>query len=273
MVMQLTEYKEMARSTWASGDYDAMMRQERLYEVGAKVVAGAGIGHGDLVLDIACGTGNAAIPAAATGATVTGLDLTPQMLEVARGRADAAGVEVEWRLGDAEELPFDDRSFDVVLSTFGCQFAPRHEIVAEEIARVLRPGGRMAIAAWTPEGSIGDFFRTTGAYLPPFPEFVDPPLLWGDEQHVREIFEGTGIEVALEREEWNIHHDSIDAAVECYTSTLGPTVLARSLAETDGRWPELHHDLSRLFERHNQSGNSMLTFAAEYLLITGRKSA
>jgi ubiquinone/menaquinone biosynthesis C-methylase UbiE len=272
MSEQLAEFKQMARSIWASGDYDAMMRQERLYEVGTRIVSRAGIGPGDAVLDIACGTGNAAIPAASTGARVTGVDLTPEMLKVARRRAEAVGVEVDWREGDAEELPFDDRSYDVVLSTFGCMFAPRHDVVADEIARVLRPGGRMALCTWTPEASIGDFFRTVGAYLPPMPEFVDPPLLWGEEQHVREVFESTGIELTFERETWDIHHDSIEAAVECYTTTLGPTVLARNLAEAQGRWPELRNDMVRLFQRHCSANGSGVVFTAEYLVVLGRKA-
>jgi ubiquinone/menaquinone biosynthesis C-methylase UbiE len=269
---QLAQYRQMARSIWASGDYDAMMRQERLYEVGSRIVERVGIGAGDEVLDIACGTGNATIPAAAAGARVTGLDLTPEMLEVARRRASAAGVEVKWKQGDAEELPFDDQSQDVVLSTFGCMFAPRHEVVADEIARVLRPGGRMALCTWTPEGSIGDFFQTVGAHLPPQPAFVDPPLLWGNEQHVRELFEGTGIDLTFERETWDIGHESVEAAVDCYTTTLGPTVMARQLAESQGRWPELRDDMIQLFQRHSGANGSGLVFAAEYLVILGRKT-
>ncbi|CAN5638468.1 class I SAM-dependent methyltransferase [soil metagenome] len=273
MQQQLEEYKSASRSLWASGDYDAMMRQEHLYEVGARCVARAAIGSADEVLDIACGTGNAAIPAAKAGGRVTGIDLTSEMLQVARQRATDAGVEVEWLEGDAEELPFDDERFDVVLSTFGCMFAPRHEVVADEIARVLRRGGRMILCTWTPEGSIGDFFLTAGAYLPPPPDFADPPLLWGNEQHVRELFEGTGIDLSVERDVWNIGHDSLDSAVECYTTTLGPTVLARRLASDAGRWPELRRDMIRLFERQNISDNSALVFPAEYLLVLGRKLA
>jgi SAM-dependent methyltransferase len=271
VVITVEEYKAKAREMWASGDYDAMMRQEQLYGAGARLVARAGPMDGHDVLDIACGTGNAAIPAAAEGARVTGLDLTPEMLETARRRADLAGVEVDWRVGDAEALPFREQSFDVILSTFGCQFAPRHEQVAGEIARVLRPGGRLAVCAWTPEGSIGDFFRTVGAFLPAAPEFVDPPLLWGDEHHVRGLFENTGIVLSFEREAWSIRHDSIESAVDCYTQTLGPTVLARQLTEPAGRWPLLREEMIRLFERHNRSRDTGLTFDAEYLVILGHK--
>lgn len=269
----MTELKRSARTTWAAGDYDAMMRQEGLYGVGRRLVDRLGIGAGDEVLDIACGTGNAAIPAARAGASVTGVDLTPEMLEIARRRAEEVGVEVTWTEADAEELPFDDGRFDVVVSTFGCMFAPRHEVVADEIARVLRPGGRIGLCAWTPEGAIGDFFVTVGAHLPPMPEFVDPPLAWGDEGHVRELFEGTGIELDFQREVWQIGHDSVDAAVECYTTTLGPTVQARKLAGTQQRWPALRDDMTRLFERHNTSDDTGLVFPAEYLVVLGRKIA
>jgi aminoglycoside/choline kinase family phosphotransferase len=248
-MQQLMEFKQAARTIWATGDYDAMMRQEGLYEVGERLVDRLHVTAGENVLDIACGTGNAAIPAARTGATVTGVDLTPEMLQVARTRAERAGVEVAWKEADAEDLPFEDGSFDVVVSTFGCMFAPRHGVAANEIARVLRPGGRIGLCTWTPEGSIGDFFRTVGAHLPPMPEFVDPPVAWGDEKHVRELFERTGVELDLGREVWSIGHDSIEAAVDCYTTTLGPTVHARRLAEAERRWSELRDDMIRLFER------------------------
>jgi SAM-dependent methyltransferase len=270
---KLADIKQDAQTTWATGDYDAMMRQERLYGVGARLVRHAGLRPGEVVLDVACGTGNAAIPAAAAGAEVTGVDLTPQMLEVAQRRADDAGVEVRWTQGDAEDLPFDDGHFDVVLSAFGCMFAPRHEVVADELARVLRPGGRLAVCSWTPEGAIGDFFRTVGAHLPPMPDIVDPPPLWGDAQHVRELFEGTGIDLEFVRESWEIGHDSADDAVECYTTAFGPVVEARRLAEAEGRWPQLRQDMLALFDRLDVSGNQRVVFPAEYLVAIGRKTA
>ncbi len=269
----LAEYKEQVRASWGTGDYDAMMRQEGLYGVGQRLVQRLGIRSGEVVLDVACGTGNAAIPAAQAGATVTGADLSPQMLEVARGRAEAADVEVEWIQADAERLPWDDGSFDVVLSTFGTMFAPRHEVVADELARMLRrEGGRLGICSWTPQGVFGDFFRIVAAYLPPDPEFVDPPLRWGDETHVRELFEGTDIHLAFERDQWEITHDSPQAAVECYTTTLGPLIQARRLAETEGRWEQLRDDLTRLFERHRAPDAEHVRFLADYLVVLGHTS-
>jgi SAM-dependent methyltransferase len=272
-MQQLVDHKQAARETWATGDYDAMMRQERLYEVGASLVSRLGLGLQDSVLDVACGTGNATIPAARTGAQVTGVDLTPRMLEVADERARAAGVQVRWLEGDMEALPFDDDHFDVVVSTFGCQFAARHEVVADELARVLRPGGRLGLCTWTPEGSIGDFFRTVGAHLPPPPPFVDPPLRWGEEDHVRSLFEGTGLDLGFERATWDISHDSVDAAVECYTTTFGPVVQARRRAEAEGTWPQLQEDLRALFERHDTGDGERLVFPAEYLVVLGTSEA
>ena len=268
---QLAEYKQAARTTWATGDYDAMMRQEGLYEVGPRLVSRLAISPGEAVLDVACGTGNASIPAALAGARVTGLDLTPEMLAKGRERAGTAGVRIEWVEGDAEDLPFPDEHFDGVLSTFGCMFAPRHEVVADEIARVLRSGGRLGLCTWKPEGSIGEFFRMVGGYLPPDPEFVDPPLAWGDEEHVRELFEGTGIELSFSRGISDLRHDSVEDAIDCYSTKLGPVVLARRALEAEGRWPGLRDDLTNLFERWNTSGDSGLVLPAQYLVIQGRK--
>lgn len=269
---QLVEFKQVAKAIWASGDYDAMMRQEGLYEVGERIVRRVGVGRGEDVLDVACGTGNATIPAAKAGGRVTGLDLTPEMLASGRGRAEAAGVDIEWVEGDAENLPMLDRRFDLVLSTFGCMFAPRHEIVADEIARVLRPGGRIGLCTWTPDGSIGDFFRTVGAHLPPLPGFVDPPLAWGEEDHVRELFEGTGISLEFHREISEIRHDSVGDAVDCYATKFGPVVQAKALLDADNRWSFLRDDMIKLFERHNTAGSTHVVFPAQYLVVIGHKA-
>src|SRR5690606_26015107 len=130
------------------------------------------------------GTGNAAIRAAEAGGVVTALDLTPEMFEAGRRRAAEAGVEISWVEGDAEALPFDDASFDVVLSTFGVMFAPRHAVAARELVRVLRPGGRIGLATWVPDGTVGDMFRTVAAEMPAPPPIAEPPLAWGDPAHV-----------------------------------------------------------------------------------------
>jgi SAM-dependent methyltransferase len=150
--------------------------------------------------------------------------------------------------------------------------ASRHEVVADEIARVLRPGGRVGFCAWTPEGSIGDFFRAVGNYLPPPPEFVSPPLRWGDEQYVRELFEGTGLAIEFERKVSDIHHHSVADAVECYATKFGPVVKARALLDADSRWTELRDDMIKLFQRHNTSGGTRVVLPAQYLVVLGRKA-
>jgi len=159
----LAQFKQMARASWAAGDFPAIARND-LWAMGERIVRRVGVCPGEDVLDVACGTGNAAIRAAEAGGRVVGVDVTPELFEAGRREATAAGVEIEWIEGDAEDLPFADESFDVVLSTFGCLFAPRHEITAREMARVLRRGGRMALFNWTPEGGVGQSFKRMGRY-------------------------------------------------------------------------------------------------------------
>jgi SAM-dependent methyltransferase len=238
-VMQLARLKQGARATWATGDYAAIAKRE-LWPFGERIVRRVAVQPGEDVLDVACGTGNAAIRAAQAGGRVVGVDLTPELLEVGRRLAAEAGVEIEWREGDAEALPAKDERFDVVLSTFGCMFAPRHELAARELARVLRPGGRLAVCSWTPEGAMGRFFHDMGRYLPPPAEFVSPPALWGSEDHVRGLFAGT--DLALEFERGVVQatpFDSVDEALEFYTTKFGPLIKAREVTEADGRWPAL----------------------------------
>jgi SAM-dependent methyltransferase len=247
-----------------------MARTEGLYTTGERLVQAAGISSADHVLDVACGTGNATLPAAATGAAVTGLDLTPAMLATAAKRAADAGCRADWREGDAEDLPFGDGTFDVVLSVFGAMFAPRHEVVAGELARVLRPGGRLAMANWSPEGSIAEFFGIAAGFAGPAPDFADPPLLWGDREHVGELFEGTGLELEFRPAEVTLHAPSEAGAVELYTTAFGPLAATRQATEADGRWPALRDALTALFGRHNTTDDG-LAWPAPYVIVTGRK--
>lgn len=258
----LARIKQGARATWAAGDFPAVAKLT-LWDVGPRIVAAAGIRPGDEVLDVACGTGNAAIRAAEAGATVTGVDLTPELFEAGRREAAASGVTLQWVQGDAEELPFEDESFDAVLSTFGCMFAPRHAVAAAEIARVLRPGGRLGITAWTPEGGMGKFFRTVGAYMPPPPPIAQPPALWGSEHHVRELFAGSGIELDFRREIVDqARFDSTDAAIEYMATHFGPMIMAREMLTSAGRWDDLRAELITLYEQDEP---------LEYLVTLGRK--
>src|SRR6185295_6522783 len=180
-----TELKQKHRAIWASGDYDKIA--QGIQAVADHVVRSARIRAGELVLDIACGTGNTALMARARGAVVTGLDLTPELLAIARKRAtDADYADITWKEGDAENLPFPDGAFDVVVSSCGLMFAPDQQKVSNEVARVIRPGGRIAIQAWTREGGVGRIFKITNSYVPP-PAGVPSPFDWGDEMKARSL--------------------------------------------------------------------------------------
>ena len=189
----VADLKRAHRATWAAGDYAAvaeMIDEAPPRDLFARVEVTPGLE----VLDVATGTGNLAIRAAAAGAQVVGLDLTPELFATARRRAERHGVVVDWVEGDAEDLPFEDDSFDSVLSAFGVQFAPRHEVVAQELARVCRPGGRIGLVNWTPGGAIGDLFKIMGRYMPAPPDYASPPSLWGNEEHVRSLLEDSGVQ-------------------------------------------------------------------------------
>jgi SAM-dependent methyltransferase len=259
----LAAFKQGTRASWAAGDFPAIARRE-LWPMGRRLVDRVGIRPGDEVLDVACGSGNAAIRAAEDGGRVTGVDLTPELFDAGRDEAAKAGVDVTFVEGDAEALPFDDESFDVVLSVFGCMFAPRHALAAAEIARVLRPGGRLGIFAWTPEGGTGVMFRTLGGYMPPPPPFAQPPVLWGSEEHVRELFAGSGIELAFERDvapepDFATTEDAIAFGEEKF----GPMIMARRMLPPD-RYAEMRATMVELFDR----GMPM-----EYLVTLGTKAA
>jgi SAM-dependent methyltransferase len=262
--------QEAARATWSAGDYDGIV--DYIWSVGGDLVDRVGVEEGDSVLDVACGTGNATIPAAQAGGRATGLDLTPELLEGARRRAAEAGVEIEWIEGDAEALPFEDGSFDVVLSTFGCMFAPRHQVAAAEIARVLRPGGRLGIAAWTPDGNIGEFFRSMSALGPEPPPGFQPPPLWGTREHVEEIFAGNGVELRFEDAAVHFHFDSVAAAADEYWDKFGPVVMLRAMLEPEGRGDELRATLVGTFERSAGPEGDGIGYDGEYLITLGEKA-
>jgi ubiquinone/menaquinone biosynthesis C-methylase UbiE len=260
-VTELDQMKQGVRATWAAGDYAEIARRQ-LWPVGERVVRRIGVRPGEDVLDVACGTGNAAVRAAQAGGRVVGVDLTPELFEAGRRNAAEAGVEVEWLEGDAEALPVEDESADVVVSVFGCMFAPRHRLTAAELARVLRPGGRLCVTGWTASGEVGKLFRTLGGYMPPPPPFAEPPLLWGDEAHVREVFAGTGVELEFARETVAFaDFDSPEEEIEFTATKFGPMIMARRMLEPQGRWQALLDDLRRLLETRGTE--------AEYLVTVG----
>jgi SAM-dependent methyltransferase len=266
----VADLKRTHRATWAAGDYAAVAQV--IDEAPPRdLLARLELTPGQEVLDVATGTWNIAIRAAAAGAQVVGLDLTPELFEAARERAEAHGVAVEWVEGDAEDVPFEDDRFDHVLSAFGVQFAPRHEIVARELARVCRPGGHIGIVNWTPGGQVGELFKIMGRYLPPPPDFASPPPLWGDEQHVRGLFEGTGIALEFARGQNPWRFDSAEHYVVFMETHYGPTVKARERLSAENRWQECRAEILALAERRNEATDGSLLMHAEYLIAVGSK--
>ena len=266
----VVEMKQRARAMWATGDYPTVALTIR--EVSDRIVRQVGIRPGEDVLDVACGNGNTTIPAAQAGGRVTGVDLTPELLQAGRVAAAAAGVQIDWREGDAEALPFEDAQFDVVLSSFGCMFAPRHEVVAAEIARVLRPGGRLGLCAWTPEGTIGRFFELMSKHLPPPPAFASPPPRWGDPDHVRCLFVGSGIELRFDRAIVEMRFDSVPEMVSFYETNFGPVIAARELLAPTGGWLPLREELAGYLTRETIPDRGGVVWPCEYLMVTGHKA-
>jgi ubiquinone/menaquinone biosynthesis C-methylase UbiE len=265
------QLKERQRATWTAGDFAEIAK--RIETPSLELLDAIGVGDGMTLLDVACGTGNAAIPAAARGAAVTGLDLTPKLLEVARKRAAAEDVEVTLVEGDAENLPFDDDSFDRVTSVFGAMFAPDHGRAAAELVRVCRPGGTVGFCAWTPQGMNGRMFATVGSHMPPPPEGFQPPILWGEENHVRDLLAPLGVEPAFERLTVAFEADSVEEWLATSERDLGPMVMAKAALEPEGKWEALRGDLASLYESHNEATDGSMRAQAEYLMTTVRVPA
>jgi SAM-dependent methyltransferase len=260
-VPTIEDFKQRQRDTWSAGDYATL--SQHIADVGERLVERVKLEPRMRVLDVACGTGNAALPAARAGANVTGVDLAPALLKAAEKKATAAGLEIEWVEGDAESLPFEDESFDRVLSTFGHMFAPRHEQSADEIARVCRKGGVIGICTWTPEGTAGDLLRAAGAFMPPPPDFASPPILWGTEGHVRSMFP-TASAFEFERHVNRIEWASVEAFADYFIDRFGPLVTARQrLGE---RFGELREHVIAIYRRRNEATDGTLRLPQEYLL-------
>jgi len=265
----VAELKRAHRSTWAAGDYAAVA--EVIDDAPPRdLLAAVETRPGEEVLDVATGTGNIAIRVAAAGAQVVGLDLAPELFATAWRRADEWGVAVDWVEGDAEDLPFDDESFDCVLSAFGVQFAPRHQVVADELVRVCRPGGRIGLVNWTPEGQVGELFKIMGRYLPAPPDYASPPPLWGDEQHVRGLF-GDAVRFDFTRGYNPWRFDSAEHYVVFMETYYGPLLKARERLTAEGRWEECRGEILAMAERRNEATDGSLLMHAEYLVAAGRK--
>jgi SAM-dependent methyltransferase len=228
---------------------------------------------GDRVLDVAAGTGNAAIPAALTGADVVASDLTPELLAVGRELAGREGAELSWEEGDAEALPYSDGAFDVVLSSVGVMFAPHHQQAADELVRVCRPGGTIGLVSWTPEGFVGELFRTMKPYAPPPPPGAQPPPLWGDEAHVRGLLGDRVTDVVARRQTVTVGGFATPEAFrDFWKSVYGPTIVAyRNIADDPQRTAALDHDLAALAARYDR-GDGSIVMDWEYLLVTARRA-
>ena len=266
-----TELKSRHRAMWSSGDYPLMV-ETFLLPIGERLVDAAGIEPGTRVLDIASGTGNAALPAARKGADVTASDLTPALLEAGRARATTEGLELQWVEADAENLPFEDASFDVVMSTIGVMFAPHHQEAADELVRVTRPGGKIALLSWTPEGMLGALFRLMKPFAPPPPPGAQPPPLWGSEEHLRGVL---GDRVTLDTVERGVLEitafPQARAYGEHFKSYYGPTIAARANAEREGRAQEFDDALDAFCDEWNRGTQDAARFEKEYLIAVGTK--
>lgn len=270
--------KSKHRQMWASGDY-AAVAAEVIPTLGPVLVEYSGVRPGDRVLDVAAGTGNAALPAALAGASVVATDLTPELLDEGEAIAARSGASLEWRQADAEALPFGDGEFDTVLSCVGVMFAPHHQASADELLRVCRPGGTIGLLNWTPEGFIGQMFATMKPYAPPPPPGAQPPPLWGNEEHVRALFGDEVTEVRATRQKLQVDvFDGPEGFRDYFKSKYGPTIVAyRSIAEDPERVAALDRDLVELASAFEVSGGDASDQSPtrhmewEYLLLTARK--
>ncbi len=267
------ELKARHRALWASGDYPAVAA-EIIPSLGPELVAACGVAAGDHVLDVAAGSGNAAIPAAAAGAVVTASDLTPELFDEGRRIAGERGVTLEWVEADAEALPFADDSFDIVMSCVGAMFAPHHQATADELIRVVRPGGRIGLISWTPEGFIGHLFATLKPYAPPPPPGASPPPLWGSEDHVRALFGDRVTDLSMRRRSVRMDHCASPLEFrEYWKRNYGPTIAAyRFTGEHPDRVEALDRDFLEFLTSWNRSEETGSTaYDAEYLLVTATK--
>lgn len=259
---ELATIKKQQQSTWASGDFSVIA--SRIVLVSELLADAADLRAGSRVLDVACGNGNATLAAARSGAYAVGVDYVPALLEDGRARALAEGLDVEFRLGDAEDLPAEDGSMDAVLSVFGTMFAPDHQRAADEIVRITRSGGTVGLASWTPDGFIGEMFRVITSHVPGKPG-VQSPLLWGTEQHVAEIFGDAVSRARSEERTCTFRFTSPEEFVTFFRRWYGPTLKAFEALDETGRSALAADlaDLARRSDRHADGGS--IAIPARYL--------
>lgn len=266
------ELKARHKVMWGKGDYPLMV-DTFLLPIGQRLVDALELAAGTRVLDVAAGTGNASIPAAQRGALVTASDLTPDLLEAGSRRPDAQGLDIEWVEADAENLPFDDASFDVVMSSIGVMFAPHHQAAADELVRVCRPGATIALLSWTPEGMIGDLFRTMKPFAAAPPPGAQPAPLWGSEEHLARLL-GDRVDFRV------IERDNLEITAfarardygEHFKACYGPTIAVRANAANDGREGELDEAIDQFCDKWDRGTADHARFEQEYLLAVGTRA-
>lgn len=260
---EMESLKTRLKAMWMTGDFGEVAKH---IETGAEeFIARLALKPGTRLLDVACGSGNLAIPAARAGAVVKGVDIATNLLEQARARAESESLTIQFDEGDAESLPYPDAAFDVVVSMFGAMFAPRPELVSAELVRVCRPGGRIAMANWTPEGFIGQMFKITGKHVPP--PNMPSPLKWGDEETVRERLRDAVASLQLTRRMCLFDYPFPPAdVVEFFRKYYGPTQRAFDALDTGGQ-AALRNELERLWAEHNQATDNTTRVEGEYLEV------
>jgi SAM-dependent methyltransferase len=258
-----TAIKQRQQATWASGDYATI--GTTLQIVGETLAEAADVRAGQAVLDVAAGNGNASLAAARRHALVTSTDYVPALLDKGRARAQAEDLTLKFQVADAEALPFGDGAFDVVLSTFGVMFTPDHRRAASEMLRVLRPGGRIALANWTPGGFVGRLFKVIGAHVSP-PAGVQPPSLWGTEPHIVELFGAQATQIRCARRYFNFRYRSAAHWVQVFRDLYGPTHKAFGALDAAGA-QRLERDITDLLGELNVAGPHSLVVPGEYLEI------
>ena len=259
----LAAIKQRQQATWASGDFAVI--GTTLQIVGESLAEAADVRAGERVIDVAAGNGNATLAAARRFARVTSTDYVPHLLEKASHRAKAEGLDVAFQVADAEQLPYADGTYDVALSTFGVMFAPDQMRTASELLRVVRPGGRIGLANWTPAGFIGQLFKAVAAQVPP-PAGLKSPMLWGDETHIAELFGSRASRIRADRKIFKFRYRSAEHFVEVFRAFYGPTNKAFAALD-DKSQAALKAALVALLEKANVGGEHSLVVPAEYLEV------
>jgi SAM-dependent methyltransferase len=268
MTPEMDALKSKLRATWIAGDFGVIARS--IEHGGREFVERLGLKPGMKVLDVACGTGNLALPAARAGADVTGVDIAPNLIEQATAKADQDGLKAKFDVGDAEDMPYADGEFDVVMTMFGAMFAPRPDVTASELKRVCKSGGLITMANWTPEAFTGAMFKTASKHVPP-PPGMSPPLQWGMEDMVRERFSDGMSNLEMRRMPIMFHFDMPPAdVVEHFRMYFGPTQKAFQSLDADGQ-KALRKDLEDLWIQHNKATDGTTEVESEYLEVRATK--